>query len=173
MKFKEIPIDIKDYSNKNFLHYFAMHAVDDMPQLEIFLSDIFNESYDKLISEQDFDGRTPLHYAAMSGNTLLIESDYWNLTFKPDHYMIRDKFNSSVLDILFKYMPSLQPTLGKFTLQLPYNCNSDDLFRIPGCSDLRLEILDDFEIFAFKALTDLKGTNLLRKKIFCHLCMER
>lgn len=80
-----------------------MHAVDDMPQLEIFLSDIFNESYDKLISEQDFDGRTPLHYAAMSGNTLLIESDYWNLTFKPDHYMIRDKFNSSVLDILFKY----------------------------------------------------------------------
>lgn len=45
-----------------------------------------------------------------------------------------------------------------------YNCNFDDLFRILGCFDLCLEILDDFEIFVFKVLIDLKGINFLWKK---------
>lgn len=78
--------------------------------------------------------------------------------------MIRDKFNLSVLDILFEYMPSLQSTLGKFTVNLPYDCDFDDLLRTPGCADIRFKILDNFEMFAFKALSDLKGTNLLRKR---------
>lgn len=51
MKFKIILIDIKDYSNKNILYYFVMNIVDYMLKLEIFLFDIINESYDKLISE--------------------------------------------------------------------------------------------------------------------------
>lgn len=78
--------------------------------------------------------------------------------------MIRDKFNLSVLDILFEYMPSLQSTLGKYTVNLPYDCDFDDLLRTPGCADIRFKILDNFEMFAFKALLDLKGTNLLRKR---------
>ncbi|XP_052676314.1 uncharacterized protein LOC128157746 isoform X1 [Crassostrea angulata] len=164
MKYKNLPIDIKDYSYKNILHYFATSTQNTMSISIDFLSKFINESYDKLISEQDSDGRTPLHFAAMSGNTLLIKNDYWNITFQPDHYMIRDKFNSSVLDILFEYMPSFQPILGKFTLKLPYGCDFDDLLRTPGCAKIRLKILDNFEMFAFKALSDLKGTNLLRKR---------
>lgn len=163
MKYLKLPLNIKDYSNKNILHYFALSTQDPMSHSIDFLSEIINKSYDKLLSEQDIEGRTPLHYAAMSGNTLLIKNSYWNITFQPAHYMITDKFNSSVLDILFEYMPSIQPTLGKLTVKLPYHCDSDDLFRTPGCADLRLRILDNFEMFAFKALTDLRGTNLLHK----------
>lgn len=164
MKYRELPIDIKDYSNKNILHYIALSTQNPISFSIDFLSEIINKSYDKLISEQDSKGRTPLHYAAMSGNTLLIRNDNWNITFQPDHYMIRDKFNLSVMDILFEYMPSLQSTLGKFIVKLPYDCDFDDLLRTPGCADIRLKILDNFEMFAFKALTDLKGTNLLRKR---------
>lgn len=164
MKIKKLPVDIKDHNNKTILHYFALYAVDNRPIPEMFLSDVINKSYDKLISEQDSEGRTPLHYAAMSGTTFLIKNENWSMTFQPYHYMIRDKLNSSVLDILFEYMPSFQPTLGKFTLKLPYDCDFDDLFRTPGCADLRLKILDNFEMFAFKALTDLRGTKLLLKR---------
>lgn len=79
--------------------------------------------------------------------------------------MIQDKFNQSVLDILFKYMPSRQPIFEEFLVTLPYDCSYDDLFRTPGCSDIRSNILDAFEMFAFKAFTDLRKTNLMCKRV--------
>lgn len=158
----DLPLDIKDYSNKNILHYLAMSAEKNQIHQK-FLSKI-NKSYDKLISEQDSKGRTPLHYAAMSGTTSLIKNDFWNITFQPKHYMIRDKFHQSVLDILVHYMPTLQPRFGKYSIRFPYDCNFDDLFKTPGCSDERMNILDDFEMFAFRALTDLKRTTLVQKR---------
>lgn len=112
MKYHRLPIHIKDYSNKNILHLFASSRGNYIPI--DFLSEFINESYDKLISEQDSDGRTPLHYAAMSGTTLLMKNEYWNITFQPNHYMIQDKFNMSALDVLFKYMHSHQPKFEEF-----------------------------------------------------------
>lgn len=162
MKYLKLPLDIKDWAKKNILHFFAKSSVDDIPYFQQLLSEIIKNSYDKLISEQDSEGKTPLHYAATSGKTILIRNDILNNTFKPNHYMIRDKFNMSVLDVLFKYMPSVQPKLGKFVLKLPPNdCYSDDLFLTQRCSDVRTKLFDDFEAFAFRALTDLRNANLI------------
>lgn len=51
MKIKYFLVDIKDYNNKNILYYFVMNVVDDVQLLDIFLFDVINKSYDKLISE--------------------------------------------------------------------------------------------------------------------------
>lgn len=100
----------------------------------------------------------------MFGNILLIKSDYWNFIFKFDYYMIRDKFNLFVLDIFFEYMFFFQLILGKFIVNLFYDCDFDDLFRILGCVDICFKILDNFEMFVFKVLLDLKGINFLCKR---------
>lgn len=73
MKYKKLPLDIKYYSNKNILHDIALSTRKPISFSIDFLSEIINKKYDKLISEQDSKGKTPLHYAAMSGNTLLIK----------------------------------------------------------------------------------------------------
>ena len=109
-----------------------------------FISLINNDSYDKMLSEQDLYGRTPLHYAAMAGNIFLLTSNHWTIPHKPQHYNIKDKDNMTALDILFETMPSFKPKNGKMVLKLPYNCNSVDWFKFPGCSDIRSELLDIF-----------------------------
>lgn len=78
--------------------------------------------------------------------------------------MIRDKFNFFVLDIFFEFMFFFQFLLGEFILKLFYDCGFDDLFRILGCVDLCLEILDNFEMFVFKVLIDLRGFKFLFKR---------
>lgn len=45
-----------------------------------------------------------------------------------------------------------------------YDCDFDDLFRILGCVDICFKILDNFEMFVFKVLLDLKGINFLCKR---------
>lgn len=170
IKDKKLPLDIKDYSNKTILHYFAISTRNYQYIPFDFLSEIIIKNYDKLISEQDSEGKTPLHYAAMSGTTLLTENGYWNITFHPKHYLTRDKFDMSVLDILFKSMPFLQPKFGRYIIKFPYTCNSEDLFKTHGCNGLRRQMFDAFELFAFKALTILKGTKLINKRrIFCFM----
>lgn len=51
-----------------------------------------------------------------------------------------------------------------FILKLFYGCDFDDLFRILGCVKICLKILDNFEMFVFKVLLDLKGINFLCKR---------
>ena len=155
-------MNIKDNSNKNILHYLSMSS-ENLIISKILLS-TFNKSYDTLLGEQDVDGRTPLHYAALSGKYIWEDIDYWTISFNPMHYMIRDKNNRTVLDLLFTSMPSLQPKFGKLDVRTHYNCDLTDLFKIPGCADIRYEILDNFENFAFQAFSNLKDTNLLHKR---------
>ena len=131
-----------------------------------FISLINNDSYDKMLSEQDLYGRTPLHYAAMAGNIFLLTSNHWTIPHKPQHYYIKDKDNMTALDILFETIPSFKPKKGKMILKLPYNCDSVDLFIIPGCSDIRIELLDNFELFAFQAFPNLKDTNLILEEVY-------
>ena len=51
-------------------------------------------------------------------------------------------------------------------LKLPYNCDSVDLFIIPGCSDIRIELLDNFELFAFQTFSNLEDTNLILEEVY-------
>ena len=104
-----------------------------------------------MLSEQDLYGRTPLHYAAVAGNIILLfllTSNHWTISHKPQHYNIKDKDNMTALDILFETMPSFKPKNGKMVLKLPYNCNSVDWFKI----------------FAFQAFSNLKDTNLIDER---------
>ena len=158
----ELPKDIKDNSNKNILHYLAMSDLKNIRGDHILV--IFNNSYDHLLGEQDFDGRTPLHYAALSGKTFTYNINYWTISHKPQLYMVRDKTNMTVLDVLFRSMPALKPKFGRYLIKLPYECKSSDLFKIPGCSNSRLLLLDNFELFAFQAFSNLKDTYLIQKK---------
>lgn len=73
-------------------------------------------------------------------------------------------------------MPSHQPKYKQLIVVLPYGCDSDDLFRTPGCSDIRSNILDAFEMFAFKAFTDLHKTNLIHSRnifVFMHESLKK
>lgn len=163
----KLPKDIKDNNNKNILHYMAMSDLKYIQTDNLLV--IFNNSYDFLIGEQDVDGRTPLHYAAMVGNIFINNRNFdWVISHKPQHYMIENKNNMTVLDILFREMPSIQPQFGRNTIKLidktSTSCISDHLFGIPGCLNARIQLLDNFERFAYQVFSNLKNTYLIKKR---------
>lgn len=112
-------MDIKDNNDKNILHYLVMSDLKFLATNH--LSKIFKSSLHILLTEQDVDVRTPLHHAAMLEKYVFNDFQHWTISHEAQHFMIKDKNNLTVLDILFRKIPSIKPQFGRSTIKLPYN----------------------------------------------------
>lgn len=149
---------VKDDNRRNILHYLAYNneqqprfvSIQDAYETREYICYIVKseEVYNKLMSEQDTEGRTPLHYAAMTGNHSILHC--YKLKLDITIYQIRDKYGMTVLDTLFKHMSTINPINYHYLLVLPHVCNMSNIFILEKCFYEREKILDSFERFVYK-----------------------
>lgn len=174
----EIFTNVKDSNKRNVLHYLAYK--NDQQSLISRLQDAFKtiglldlmihseDSYNALMGEQDTEGRTPLHYAAMSGNHSIL----YSLKYKLDKnlYKIRDNNGMTVLDTLFEHMSTITPIENNYILILPHRCPMSAIFELMECFSERAQILDSFEYFVYQLFTETVNISIsTQRDIFLYM----
>lgn len=168
----EILAGVKDNNNRTVLHYLGYNN-DQQPRFFSF-QDAYETSeyicyivrsedtYNKLMRKQDIEGRTPLHYASMTGNHSIL----FCLKFKLDVtiYQIRDKYGMTILDTLFKHMGKIKPIYNHYVLILPQECNMSNIFILEECFTDREKILDSFELFVYNIISKTFNTGIVTQR---------
>lgn len=174
----EIFTNVKDSNKRNVLHYLAYK--NDQQSLFSRLQDAFKtiglldvvihseDSYNALMGEQDTEGRTPLHYAAMSGNHSILFSFKYKLD--KNLYKIRDNNGMTVLDTLFEHMSTIIPIKNSYILILPHMCPMPAIFELMECFSERVQILDSFEYFVYKIFKETVNVSIsTQRDIFLYM----
>lgn len=120
------------------------------------------------MAEPDAEGRTPLHYAAMSGNHSIL----YSLKYKLDNnlFKIRDNNGMTVLDTLFEHMSTITPIENNYILILPHLCPMSAIFELMECSSERVQILDSFEYFVYKIFRETVNVSIsTQRDIFLYM----
>lgn len=176
LQHNDILTSVKDDNSRNVLHYLAynsdqMNARFQNALVSRGLIDLIinsEDSYNALMSEQDVEGRTPLHYAAMSGNHSILYSIKYKLDINV--YQIKDKYGKTVLDTLFRHMGTIIPIFNHHLLIIPHKCNMSDIFKLEVCFNERQEILDSFEHFAYIVMSKTVNiSRIIQRDIFWYM----
>lgn len=172
----DILTSVKDDNNRNVLHYLAYNSEQMYARFQDALVSrglidlIINskDSYNALMTEQDTEGRTPLHYAAMSGNHSILYSIKYKLDIKV--YQIKDKYGKTVLDTLFRNMGTIKPIFNHHLLIIPHECNMSDIFNLEVCFNVRQQVLDSFEQFAYIVMSKTVNiSRIIQRDIFWYM----
>ncbi|XP_052703495.1 ankyrin repeat domain-containing protein 50-like [Crassostrea angulata] len=169
---------VKDSNKRNVLHYLAYK--NEQQSLISRLQDAFKtiglldlmihseDSYNSLMAEPDTEGRTPLHYSAMSGNHSIL----YSLKYKLDKnlFKIRDNNGMTVLDTLFEHMSTITPIENNYILILPHRCPMSAIFELMECFSERVQILDSFEYFVYMIFKETVNVSILTQRdIFLYM----